>query len=153
VSHKHRERVRSHCGDKLRHATRIDCVLALAATRHLVSEERMEPYPCKFCHGWHNGHPQIQPLMEFEPRCFSQQCGHLAMSHDRNRGLGCFECDCLCSQEYVYRMALRVAVAKHAELVRSKQNAERIVRIVFRLIPGAVRLAMRESLTRALRRS
>lgn len=51
---------RKGCGDKVRHATRE------AARAHLFglvrkfdkpSSERLETYQCRFCRGWHVGHP------------------------------------------------------------------------------------------------
>lgn len=134
----------NHCTDKIRHDSRRDADVALSNTRHLVDAERMEPYPCKFCGGWHNGHPRFSILLEHEVTC---GCSHAAMTHESGPGgMGCFECECLWPREAVYRRAIGNMKA-HTDMVRVK--ARRITRVcqkAISLIPSALLQYMKNDL-------
>jgi hypothetical protein len=53
----------SSCLRKVRHKTQRIACHALATTLCATGQERgaLQVYYCRFCHGWHIGHPKINP--------------------------------------------------------------------------------------------
>ena len=141
--------VDSHCTNKIRHVSRRAAATALNATLG-DRREMLAPYPCKFCHGWHNGHDPIAGLRDWEPTC--PRCGHTAIVHDTHRGLGCLTCDCLAAREWVYRNAIMDLNARLKESYRLRKRLEKLVRVTFAAIPGAVITVIRSQLYDARRR-
>jgi len=141
---------KSTCGEKIRHATRVDAIASLVHSLPPGKREALEPYPCKFCHGWHNGHPKIEPLLEFDPCC--TVCGHHAMTHNSGMvALGCFECECTNSREYVYRNAVRLIQAQIALVRRREKRAYAYVRALLAMMPRAAKPWVRETFARIAR--
>jgi len=132
------------CKDKVRHDTRRNADVALAATRTLVNYEQMEPYYCKFCHGWHNGHVKNNMFMEYEVTC---GCQHKAMSHQVSpNSAGCYECDCLWSREAVYRNEVGLLLIQMDKCKKKTDNIMRKCGKVMALIPSALLFYMRDKL-------
>jgi hypothetical protein len=126
--------LRRQCSRKVRHPSRIDARAALRAT---LSDrvEQMAPYPCKACHGWHNGHAPIDHLREFDPKCI---CGHKAITHESFAGQGCNECDCLVHREWIYRRAIASERHRADEEIHRKRRLAAILRMVLLLLPGSI---------------
>jgi hypothetical protein len=89
MNHKMRKMREQTCGEKVRYKTRVDARVGLHRSLPAGQIERMHPYACKFCYGWHNGHERVEAFLEWEARC--SVCGHAAMAHDSGleTGLGC----------------------------------------------------------------
>jgi hypothetical protein len=65
--------------------------------------------------------------------------------------MGCIECDCLASREWVYRHAIMQAHARIEQQLRLRRKMEKVLRVTFGALPRAMVGAVKERLNRKMR--
>jgi hypothetical protein len=53
---------RKQCVGKTRHKSKEDAFAASKGHEKTFNREKLLPYYCRFCQGWHIGHPKQKPL-------------------------------------------------------------------------------------------